>query len=93
MISDIVFSGYLGEKEGIVRYVLCESKKNCFDDQTKISKIPTIYWSRNDRNLLFKLKKGDYVVVKGRLEYLDEVGLVVLVELIQHPYSLTKELS
>ncbi len=39
--------------------------------------IPCKYWSKNTKNILFKLKDGTKLIVKGRLEKEDEVLVII----------------
>jgi len=87
MLSDVVIVGKIGERKGALRYIIYESKKNCYtDDEMVTSKIPCLYWTRTEVNIFNKLPKGTFVMCRGRIEYDDTLGgLYLLLENVITP--------
>lgn len=86
MISSIVICGTLLEKKtSIYRYITYYDNNAFHPEKGRIeSIIPIMYWSRDDKNLLFDMKAGKKIVVKGHLESNEEIGLYVLVEYLTY---------
>ena len=88
MISDIVLTGILKETfNKNFRYVETNGSDAFDPSRNIVSKIPVLFWTRDDNNPLMNAKENVFVVIKGRLESTDEMGLYVLCETIH----ITKE--
>lgn len=88
MISDIVLTGLLKEKfNKNFRYVMTNSSDVFNPGKNIVSMIPVLFWTRDDNNPLMNADDNVFVVIKGRLETNDEIGLYVLCETIH----ITKE--
>ena len=82
MLSGVIISGYLmkkPKKNELVRVLLTQSN---YQDGTEIKEyhIPLIYWTRDNNNQLCKMSEGTYLIVKGRVESSEEIGVYILVE-------------
>ncbi|MGM9873742.1 MAG: hypothetical protein ACI31G_02325 [Bacilli bacterium] len=83
MISDVVLSGEILEKtDSAFRYIK-SSQKRLSDGKELEYKIPLMYWSRDKSNLLTSIKEGTKVLIQGRIESDDEIGLYILVNILQ----------
>ena len=86
MISTIAIMGQAGDPiKGYpeFRYINVESKE-AFNEDSFYSQIPVMYWDRSNNNPLLKVPNGHYVIIFGRLESHQELGLFVLVEQMRH---------
>jgi len=82
MISDVVLVGLTLENlERGFRYVDVRST-DILKEKTVISKIPVLYWTKEDFTKLNKYKYGTKILVRGRIESDEEIGLYVLAESI-----------
>ena len=83
MLSDVVMVGILEDVfNGGFRHLSIESN-NALTEERKVSLIPLLYWSRSKNNVLTNKRRGTKVIVKGRIESDEVIGLYVLVECIQ----------
>lgn len=88
MISDVVLTGLLREKIHDVFRIVETNSSDAFHPEVNIvSKIPVMFWTRDKSNPLMNADDNRFVVIKGRLETSDEMGLYVLCETIH----ITKE--
>jgi len=86
MISCCVVVGVLKEQKGVFRYIESTGKNSCFsEDDYNASKLPLLYWTRDESAILMSPKEGTFVVVRGRIESDKEIGLYVLVEQLDMP--------
>lgn len=44
--------------------------------------IPCQYWTNDERNMFTALKEGTLIVVRGRIDYVEKHGFVVIAEQI-----------
>jgi len=65
------------------RYVHIESREP-FEEAEFHCKIPVMYWDRSTQNVLLKIPNGHFVVIFGRVEHHEKLGLFVLAEQIRH---------
>ncbi len=42
--------------------------------------IPCQYWTRDEHNLLTKLNQGSFIIVRGRIDNDDKLGMFIIVE-------------
>ena len=84
MISSIVLTGILRDNyKGYFRLVETHNIDVIDQEKDIISLIPVAYWTKETNNLLFKAPYGAHVVIKGHLETDVEVGLYIVVEIIE----------
>lgn len=82
MISDVVITGYLTDfdkRDNKYRHIEYRST-DALNDVERIFEIPLLFWTRMENNILNNLKKGTFVVIRGRVEMDENVGLYILVE-------------
>ena len=83
MLSDVVLVGTLQEiMPSGFRYLLID----CLDvlkNERKQARIPLLYWSKSKNNTLNAKRKGSKALIKGRIEADSNIGLFVLVEIIE----------
>ena len=84
MISSVVLTGILKDNYKS-HYRFIETHHNDpFDGQNDVvSLIPLAYWTKETDNVLFKTPKGTRVVIRGHLETAMDVGLYVVVEILE----------
>lgn len=83
MISSIIFTGVAIEMiDKKFRYIETRNGDPFHPEQDFISKIPVLYWTRDESNPLTRVKNGTFIIVKGHLESDDNHGLYVLAESI-----------
>ena len=83
MISSIIFTGVAKEMiDKKFRYIETKNGDPFHPEQDYISKIPVLYWTRDEYNPLTRVKKGTFVIIQGHLESDKEIGLFVLAESI-----------
>ena len=85
MISDVVISGNLSDRNPIdERFVDLETISiDGLSGKEIINKIPLLYWTRDVNNSLTRLKSGIFLVIRGRIEREEKIGLYILVEQFQ----------
>ncbi|MFA7032751.1 MAG: hypothetical protein WC201_04235 [Bacilli bacterium] len=84
MISSVVLTGYLDDVLHERFRLIKTSYNDTFKpDEDIISMIPTLYWTRDNKNPLINSKKGAYIVIRGHLESDSVIGLYILAETIQ----------
>ena len=91
MISDVVITGYLTDfdkRDKRFRHIEYRST-DALDNVERIFEVPLLFWTRIENNILNNLKKGTFVVIRGRVEKDENIGLYILVENV----VLTGELS
>ena len=83
MVSDVVIAGYLKEKKSRdkFRYIETYSKRG-FGEEVIPFLIPLLYWTRDKDNILNRMKEKALIIIKGRIENDNDIGLYVLVESI-----------
>ena len=85
MISNICLSGYLTAKivEGKFRYINID-RTPIREREVTTDTIPLAYWNPSPNARMLHLKEGTLVMVTGRLERDDKVGLYVMCERIEY---------
>lgn len=83
MFNNVVLAGVVGEKIGRGFRYLKNRHLKLHATKYDWHDIPCLYWSRDDDNLLTAIKEGTEIVLQGRIEYDDKIGLYVLVNIIQ----------
>ena len=77
MLSFVYLSGRLAETIGhSARYIEMERPIACPGGKSKIDRVP-VFCPLSKSTLFFKAPKGTFVVLKGRLETNEELGLHV----------------
>ena len=82
MISDVVITGYLtnfNNKDKRFRNIEYRSS-DAISNVDHFFEIPLLHWTREENNVLTSLKRGTFVVIRGRIEYDESFGLYILVE-------------
>lgn len=83
MISNVIMSGLLKEKRSDgFRYLEVSVLDINHKGKEQIFKIPLFHWTREKRTILTNLPDNSPVLIKGRVEANEEVGLYILVESI-----------
>ena len=83
MISSIIFTGVAIDMiDKKFRYIETRNGDPFHPEQDYVSKIPVLYWTRDEFNALTRVKNGTFIIVKGHLESNNEIGLYVLAESI-----------
>lgn len=80
MISDVFLTGRLGEAiNNTVRIVEID---RMVPEHGKfiIDKIPVSYWSKEPRSRFMKLSSGTLVVIRGRIQIDEQIGLIIVAE-------------
>lgn len=86
MISSVTLMGLAGDPvPGFpgFRYIDLESR-DAFNEDSCFSKIPVCYWDRGISSYLLNVPNGHYVIIFGRIESEEGLGLCVVVEQLRH---------
>ena len=83
MISSIIFTGITSKMiDKKFRYIETRNADPFHPEKDFISKIPVLYWTRDEFNPLTRAKEGTFLIIQGHLETDDKIGLFVLAESI-----------
>lgn len=82
MVSNVVLTGYLKERvEKDKSFRIIEWKENeVITNRVNVNKVPILFWTREENNPLNRFANDTHVVIKGRIEESEKIGLYVLVE-------------
>lgn len=84
MISSVIFTGITKDKiNKKFRYIETRNSDAFHPEEDIVSLIPVMYWTRDDSNPLMNAKDNQFVIIQGHLESNKEIGLYVLVEILQ----------
>lgn len=83
MFNNVVLTGSVGKKLGngfrIIRNQHLKFEATKYDWH----EIPCLYWSRDEDNLFCSIKEGQDVIIHGRIEMDESIGLYVLIHFLQ----------
>ena len=83
MLSDVVAVGFLADLLGRgFRNLIIENQDVLKKEKTK-TVIPLLFWSKSNNNSLTIKRRGSKVLIRGRIENDEKIGLYILVESIQ----------
>lgn len=89
MLSTICLSGSLEEKiDERFRYLEIE-RTPVRDTKPVIDRIPVAFWNPQPNSRLHRLNKGTLVLISGRLERDEVIGLYILCERLEYISKMT----
>ena len=92
MISSVVLAGTLKERiNKTFRYVEAIQIDALRPSKEIVHRIPVQYWTKSDQNVLLNRQEGTQLVIKGRLESDEKMGIYVLVESVNFYMDKEKE--
>lgn len=85
MITSVFMCGIIGKNASDnARYL--EVERNYKNHEGKFQKdlIPVVFWTRTANNFFMNLKEGTRVIVSGRLEHFETMGLGVVCDTLEY---------
>ena len=84
MVSNVCLTGYLtGNTKGKFRFLNIE-RTPIKEREKVIDSIPIAYWNPSPNSRLLHLKEGTLVMIIGRLERDEEIGIYIMCERLEY---------
>lgn len=81
MINSVTLLGILKERdqnEEAIRYLAVERDYKDSHGHFECDRLPLMYWTRDQKNVLFSLPEESLVVIRGRIETQNKIAIIIV---------------